>query len=42
VPQQAPATSAPPLGAQQKVVLYEEDPADPNGKRRPRKFTSAP
>src|SRR5262249_49172532 len=36
--QQAPGTSAPP-GAQfvaalaQKVVLYEEDPADPNGKR---------
>jgi hypothetical protein len=37
--QQAPATSAPAPGAQpaatpaQKVVLYEEDPADPNGKR---------
>jgi hypothetical protein len=30
---QAHATSAPPLGAQQKVVLYEEDPADLNGKR---------
>jgi hypothetical protein len=37
--QQAPATPAPAPGAQpavtaaQKVVLYEEDPADPNGKR---------
>jgi hypothetical protein len=37
--QQAPTTTAPALGAQpavtaaQKVVLYEEDPADPNGKR---------
>jgi hypothetical protein len=35
--QQAPATPAPVPGAQpaaaQKVVLYEEDPADPNGKR---------
>src|SRR5262245_30582046 len=36
--QQAPATPAPAPGAQpavtaaQKVVLYEEDPADPNGK----------
>ena len=36
-PQQAPATPAPGAvpgtGAAQKVVLYEEDPADPNGKR---------
>jgi hypothetical protein len=35
--QQAPATPAPGAvpgaGAAQKVVLYEEDPADPNGKR---------
>jgi hypothetical protein len=37
--QQAPAAPAPAPGAQpavsaaQKVVLYEEDPADPNGKR---------
>jgi len=35
--QQAPATSAPgaqpPVTVPQKVVLYEEDPADPNGKR---------
>jgi hypothetical protein len=37
--QQAPGTAAPVPGAQtaatpaQKVVLYEEDPADPNGKR---------
>jgi hypothetical protein len=37
--QQAPATPAPAPGTQpavtaaQKVVLYEEDPADPNGKR---------
>jgi hypothetical protein len=35
--QQAPATTAPAPGveapAAQKVVLYEEDPADPNGKR---------
>ena len=35
--QQAPATPAPGVvpgaGAAQKVVLYEEDPADPNGKR---------
>jgi hypothetical protein len=38
--QQAPATPAPAPGGQtaaapaaQKVVLYEEDPADPNGKR---------
>ena len=37
--QQAPATPTPAPGAQpavtaaQKVVLYEEDPADPNGKR---------